>query len=68
MASNRTGATDHTETYKTLRDAVLNPTTRTAARAHPTAGPLLKNLSDADLDSLATVARGQADCTCTQQP
>ena len=62
----QSSATEHGQAYKVLLDAILDPTTRDAAKSHPIAGPILKKLSNRDVNNLREMAKSQAGSVCPQ--
>jgi hypothetical protein len=56
----------HAQAYEILRDAIIDPTKRDAAKSHPIAGPILKKLSNRDFNNLQQMANNQADSVCPQ--
>jgi hypothetical protein len=59
----------HTKAYRTLHEAIMNPEARTAAKNDEHVGPILKKLSNRDLDRLKTIAENQqASPTCNPDP
>ena len=59
----------HSKAYKTLHGAIMNPDTRASAKKDEHVGPILKKLSNRDLDRLKTIAENQQGSpTCDPVP
>jgi hypothetical protein len=63
----RSSANPHNETFKTLREAILDPSKRAAAKTHPIVGPVFEKLSDTDIDKLKEMADAQNLTVCPQE-
>jgi hypothetical protein len=59
----------HSEAYRTLHEAIMNPDARASAKKDEQVGSILKKLSNRDLDRLRTIAENQqASPTCNPDP
>jgi hypothetical protein len=59
----------HSKAYKTLHEAIMNRDARTSAKNDEHVGPILKKLSNRDLDRLKSIAQNQqVSPTCNPDP
>jgi hypothetical protein len=54
----------HSEAYKTLHLAIMNPATRESAKNHPIVGPIAKKLSLRDWANLKKIAENNQVSVC----